>query len=376
MVSVVIIIILVLLSSVTLSIALRVKIIHVNLVVVVRNHRLFPWRKDFRQSISNLGVEVGREDHVELQDHPPLLEWVSVLRHALTLNLLQVASLDDFSSNSLDDEGSIVQRLNCLLHTSKRLSQVDVHLDDEVLAASLELIVSFLVQDDNDVPWFQSWFLVALAAECNLLSVLHTFVHLDLQDLSLPVHLPPVTFLAPQLGVNSLPLAVTLLTHGLYLLHHAGAELLDPNLHPSSAAGGTFLHSPSLASQTVASITDDVLLQGQLPHRPVVHVLQGDGQLMDKIFGSPWTSLAASSEWVSATEEHVENVHGVAGKATSTSHSTFLDSLFSALVVETPFIRVGQHLVGIGDLFKLLAGIRIFIRMVFECKLSVGFLKR
>ena len=115
------------------------------------------------------------------------------------------------TSNSLDDQSSIVQRLNCLLHTSQRLSQVDVHLDDEVLAASLELLVSFLVQDDNDVPWLQARFLVALAAECNLLSVLHALVHLDLQDLPLPVHLPPVTFLTPQLGVDSLSLAVTLL---------------------------------------------------------------------------------------------------------------------------------------------------------------------
>ena len=111
----------------------------------------------------------------------------------------------------MDDESSLVQRLNCLLHPSKRLGQVDVHLDDEVLAASLELLVSFLVQDDNDVPWLQSWFLVALAAECNLLSVLHPFVHLHLQDLPLPVDLPPVTFLTPQLGVDPLPLAVTLL---------------------------------------------------------------------------------------------------------------------------------------------------------------------
>ena len=115
------------------------------------------------------------------------------------------------TSNSLDDESSIVQRLNCLLHTSQGLSQVDVHLDDEVLAASLELFMSFLVQDDNDVPWLQSWFLVALAAECNLLSVLHALVHLHLQDLPLPVDLPPVTFLTPQLGVDPLSLAVALL---------------------------------------------------------------------------------------------------------------------------------------------------------------------
>merc|ERR1719266_3107789 len=282
----VVVIILVLMSSVILSVALRIEIIHVNLVMFIWDHGFFPWRKDFSQSISNLGVEVGREDHVELEDHPPLLKRVSVLWHSLSLDLLQVASLDDFSSNSLDDESSVVQRLNCLLHTSKRLGQVDVHLYDEVLAASLELIMSFLVQDDNDVPWFQSGLLVALAAECNLLSVLHTFVHLHLQDLPLPVDLPPVTFLTPQLWVHPLTLAVTLLTHGLYLLHHARAQLLDPHLHPGASAGGTLLHSPGFPSNTVASITDDVLLQGQLPHCPVVHVLQGHGQLMDKIFGS------------------------------------------------------------------------------------------
>ena len=60
-----------------------------------------PWRKDFSQSISNLGVEAGREDHVELQDHSSLLEWVSVLWHPLSLNLLQVAGLDDFPYDSI-----------------------------------------------------------------------------------------------------------------------------------------------------------------------------------------------------------------------------------------------------------------------------------
>ena len=98
-----------------LSVVLRVEIIHVNLIVLVGNHWLVPaiagisinseykktrdlrCRQDFSQSIRNLGVEVRREDHVKLQDHPPLLKWVSVLWHPLSLDLLQVASLDDFS---------------------------------------------------------------------------------------------------------------------------------------------------------------------------------------------------------------------------------------------------------------------------------------
>ena len=104
---------------VTLPVVLGVEIIDVDLVVVVWYHGLLTeirgrcnkyvgytdcnlrWRKNFRQSISNFGVQHGREDHVKLKDHPPLLEWVPVLRHALALDLLQVTSLDDFSCENI-----------------------------------------------------------------------------------------------------------------------------------------------------------------------------------------------------------------------------------------------------------------------------------
>ena len=106
-----------------LSVAFRIEIIHVNLIVLVWNHRFFPantgmsynsepkkaldspWRKDFSQSIRNLRIEVRREDDVKLQDHPPLLKWVSVLGHPLALNLLKVTSLDDFSCDNI---GSVI----------------------------------------------------------------------------------------------------------------------------------------------------------------------------------------------------------------------------------------------------------------------------
>ena len=111
----------------------------------------------------------------------------------------------------MDDESSVVQSLYSLLHPCQRVRQVDVHLDDQVLTTPLELVVRLLVEDDDDVPRLQSGLLVPFAAECNLLAVLHSLVHLDLQDLPLPVHLPPVTLLTPELGVDPLALTMTLL---------------------------------------------------------------------------------------------------------------------------------------------------------------------
>jgi len=111
----------------------------------------------------------------------------------------------------LYDESSVVKSLYCLLHAGERLSQVDVHLNNQVQPAPLEPLVRLLVQDDDDIPGLQPWLLVALAAECNLLSVLHTFVHLHLQDLPLSIDLPPVTLLTTELGVDPLALSVTLL---------------------------------------------------------------------------------------------------------------------------------------------------------------------
>jgi len=111
-VSCVLVVIVVLLSPVTLPVVLGIEIVDVDLIVVIWDHGLLPeqWRSNiglsrsiinlhWRQSksFSNFGVQHRREDHIKLEDHPPLLERVPVLWHALALDLLQVASLDDLS---------------------------------------------------------------------------------------------------------------------------------------------------------------------------------------------------------------------------------------------------------------------------------------
>ena len=90
--------------------------------------------------------------------------------------------------------------------------------------------------------------LITLSAESDLLSVLHALVDLHLQNLPLPVDLPAVALLAAQLGVDPFALALALGAHRLDLLHHAGAELLNPDLHSGSAAGGAALNGTGFAS--------------------------------------------------------------------------------------------------------------------------------
>ena len=98
----------------TLPVVLGIEIVDVDLIVVIWDHGFLPeqrrsnighsrsiinlhWRQNFSKSFRNFGVQHRREDHIELEDHPPLLERVPVLWHALALDLLQVARLDDLS---------------------------------------------------------------------------------------------------------------------------------------------------------------------------------------------------------------------------------------------------------------------------------------
>ena len=157
------------------------------------------------------GLDVGWEDNVELYQESPLLEWVSVVRHPFTLNLLHITGLNDFPSDSLNDQCSIVKRFDCFLHPRESLSERDVHLHDKVLAAPLEPVVGLLIEDDDDVTRLEARLLVTLAGEGDLLTVSHALVHLDLEDLPLTVDFSSIALFASQLGVNSLTLAVTFL---------------------------------------------------------------------------------------------------------------------------------------------------------------------
>ena len=70
---------------------------------------------------------------------------------------------------------------------------------------------------------------------------------------------------------------------------------LSADLHASSPAVGTFLDSARLASDPLAAVADDVLLERELAHRPVVHVFQGDGELVHQVLCSARPALPAET---------------------------------------------------------------------------------
>merc|ERR1719461_166007 len=359
-----------------LSVCLWVEIIEVHLINFVGEDRLIRRWQYGCKFFSDTRLQGRRENHVELNDESPFLEWVSVLRHAFSPHHLQVTGLDHLASHSLNDKGPVVQSLHRLLQACQRLRQADVHLHYEVLSIALEECVSLLVEDDDDVSRLKARLLVSLPREGHLLAVLHPLVHRHLQDLSLAVHFTPVALLAPELGINSFPLSVALPAHRLDLLHHSRTQLLDSHLHACSPAVRTLLNSARLATDPLTAVADNVLLESKLAHSAVVHVLQGHGELVHQVLRPARTSLPAAVERITAAtsaEEHVEDVHGV--HAGASTRPSLLDTLLARLVVELPLLRVGQHLVRHRDLLELVSRLRVFVRVILHGQLPVRLLQ-
>ena len=86
--------------------------------------------------------------------------------------------------------------------------------------------------------------------ECDLLTVGHPLVHAHFQNFPLPIDFATVALFASQFWVNALSLPLALTTHGLDLLHHSGAKLLDSDLHSGTAAVGTLNHCAGFAADT------------------------------------------------------------------------------------------------------------------------------
>ena len=76
----------------------------------------------------------------------------------------------------------------------------------------------------------------------------------------------------------------------------------------------------------------------------------------------------------SSAEEHVEHVHG-GGEAAAVVSMTLFDPLLAKLVVHLPLFRIGEHLVGLRDLFKLVPGIRVLVGVKLQRLLSVSLLQ-
>jgi hypothetical protein len=118
----------------------------------------------------------------------------------------------------------LVQVLDSKLSSTQCRQQVNLGLAVQVVSLSLESSVGLLLDRNDDISRDNTWRLVTLAIEPDLLSALHSLVDMDLEDLSLRVGLFAVTGLAPVLGVHHLSGTLAFVTRLLDLLDH-GAKL-------------------------------------------------------------------------------------------------------------------------------------------------------
>jgi hypothetical protein len=93
-------------------------------------------------------------------------------------------------------------------------------------------------------------------------------------------------------------------------MHHARCPTQpnpNVNLQAGAAAGRAVLNGAGLSADTFTQIANNVLLQGQLPGDAVLHVLQGQAQLMHDVLGAtrPWGLTPIKSSF----KKRVDDVH-------------------------------------------------------------------
>ena len=100
--------------------------------------------------------------------------------------------------------------------------------------------MGLLIHNNDNVPRTNSRLLIPLPVQRYLLPILHSPVHMNLDDLLIFDDLLPLTVLAAVRRVNSLPLTTAVVANGLDLLDHPGAELLHAEDHALAFTGGAF----------------------------------------------------------------------------------------------------------------------------------------
>jgi hypothetical protein len=97
---------------------------------------------------------------------------VSVRRHSLSADNLDLARANAFSRDDVDGYPSLVQVLDVDLTAGKSSQQVDLGVVEEVVVFALEAVVGLLLNLEDDITRLDTRQLVAFAAELNLVAAL------------------------------------------------------------------------------------------------------------------------------------------------------------------------------------------------------------
>ena len=196
-------------------------------------------------------VVFGKLD-VELDVEIALLVRVLVDGHALLGHGANAARREYFAGRLRHDERAAVQMADDELEAAQSLRDVERVRHEEVVVVACEHVVLGLLEDDDEVTGLDAARLgVALAAEGDLLAVLHALVDGHLELLLVLDGLLAHALLAAVLLVDDLALAGAIAAHRLDLLHHARSDLLVLHGGAATLAALALLCRACLASRAI-----------------------------------------------------------------------------------------------------------------------------
>lgn len=344
----------------------------------LRDGVLVSWRQDALQLLQLVfGSEVGIwELNVELD------EQVTSVRRSEDWHTLLLNDTGSTWGNHLtwDDRELDVVTGNVLerdVTTSQGSQQVNLTLVVQVSILSLELGVWLFVNNENNVTWGNTWLLVTFTGEDDSLAVLHTWINVDLQDLTLSSGLLTLTGGTSVLWIANITSTLTDVTHGLESLNH-WAHLSSDKLHTLTVTRATLLNLALFTTTAVTCLTKNSLVQSQLGQSALEQLLQGTADGVLDIFTSGRTSgLAthAAHTTESTTKELAEDVIG--SHTAHTTWATTVQALFTIGVVHLSLLVVRENLVSSRELLKLFCCFRqrVLIWVIFQCRFSVSFLQ-
>ena len=274
---------------------------------------------------------------------------------------------------------------------AQRLLQADLACVPDIAALPPELWMRLIPDDKDDVRGYFTSALVTLLLERNLCAGFPAGLDVDSQHLVL---LP-----RRAVGLHDSPRDLHLLGAAAQYVLEADVEVvLDRRilgaLLTGSAACGTgkverVRAEGTTRSSYVATLSHTLTEAEGIVGLHIIVILEehalllaatatGASELEEGLEGrGSAEELGERGAWVAVEGVGIGTTrHTATATATTTTTHAALQALFAELIVDLTFLRVGEDLVGLGDLFELLLGARrsILVRVVFERELAVGFL--
>lgn len=269
----------------------------------------------------------------------------------------------------VDGQPPIIQMLDVDSTTSQGREEINLGAVEEVVIFTLESRVLLLFDFENHVTGENAGHLITLAAEFDLVTVLHTSVDMDMKDLPLNNRLLTATALATVAVADHLSFTIAVGTHGLEALDH-GAHLAHHRLHTRTVTARALADSTFLSTSSLTSRANDRLLQSQFRDLATIDILKAD--FVDVVNGSRFLGTlithAASKHAAEGTAAAEELREEVLGAHAASSGTTMFQTLFTILVVNLALLRIGQDFIGVGEFLELLSCIGVVCVLVCTAK--------